>query len=191
MLSSVQAAATFTSAEPPFEDPNAKYDPPPYPPPDWPFVPPSRCALEQTASHALGPTVDHELRCQWGLPVCGEILRDGTTPTVRAHLRERHGIGLGLARHSGKQRIQCLWGGKCTRTDTILSAGMGKHVATCHLKSTRRSCEFCGQVFCRPDSLARHDFLYCARVKELRGGGNRRRSTRKVAAAATSDGYVC
>ncbi len=107
------------------------------------------------------------LRCLWG-GRCGTLLANATVQEIRAHLREAHGVP-GRDRTA---RIPCLWDGRCSRSsDFILPGGMGKHVATCHFKIMRRSCASCGQAFCRQDSLVRHEYLYCPKLR-----GDKRRT---------------
>ncbi|KAI1798128.1 hypothetical protein LXA43DRAFT_10353 [Ganoderma leucocontextum] len=147
------------------------YDPPPYSPSGIPFVSPSTLARVQELSETLVTFSGHELRCHWGTPACGQGLGDGSSATVRAHLRDAHGIGLGTGTHNAKRAsAHCLWDGECSRTsELILVSGMGKHVATCHLKTTRLSCASCGQTFSRQDSLTRHAYLYCRTLKRVEG----------------------
>ncbi|KAI0746863.1 hypothetical protein C8Q80DRAFT_802755 [Daedaleopsis nitida] len=130
--------------------------------------PPRSRADEHPDAERTGP-----LRCLWG-GGCGAVLRDATVQEIRAHLRDTHGI----PGRNRTERIPCLWDGRCARTsDAILPGGMGKHIATCHLKSMRKSCASCGQAFCRQDSLARHELLYCpnGRGERKKGPASRRR----------------
>ncbi|KAI0711185.1 hypothetical protein C8T65DRAFT_647813, partial [Cerioporus squamosus] len=112
------------------------------------------------------------LCCLWG-GRCGALLANATVQEIRAHLREAHGVP-GRDRTA---RIPCLWDGRCSRSsDFILPGGMGKHVATCHFKIMRRSCASCGQAFCRQDSLVRHEYLYCPKLR-----GDKRRKKQPAA----------
>lgn len=118
------------------------------------------------------------LRCLWG-GRCGALLPNATVQEIRTHLREAHGVP-GRDRTA---RIPCLWDGRCSRSsDCILPGGMGKHVATCHFKIMRRSCASCGQAFCRQDSLVRHEYLYCPKLR-----GDKRRKKRSAARRVLSD----
>ena len=129
---------------------------------------------------AADPAVEAQagLRCLWG-GRCGALLPNATVQEIRAHLREAHGVP-GRDRTA---RIPCLWDGRCSRSsDCILPGGMGKHVATCHFKIMRRSCASCGQAFCRQDSLVRHEYLYCPKLR-----GDRRKKKRPSARRVVSD----
>ncbi|RPD65605.1 hypothetical protein L226DRAFT_237749 [Lentinus tigrinus ALCF2SS1-7] len=118
------------------------------------------------------------LRCLWG-GRCGALIPNATVQEIRAHLREAHGVP-GRDRTA---RIPCLWDGRCSRSsDCILPGGMGKHIATCHFKIMRRSCASCGQAFCRQDSLVRHEYLYCPKLR-----GDKRRKKRPAARRVLSD----
>ena len=112
------------------------------------------------------------LRCLWGAG-CGAPLQGTTIGEIRAHLREAHGV----PGRDKATRIPCLWGGHCSRSsDPILPGGMGKHIATCHFKSMRKSCASCGQAFCRQDSLSRHELLYCPKLRRGDDGRRKRRA---------------
>lgn len=110
------------------------------------------------------------LRCLWG-GSCRAPLQSAAIPAIRAHLRDAHGV----PGRDKMTRIPCIWDGRCCRSsDAILPGGMGKHIATCHLKSMRKLCASCGQAFCRQDSLTRHEMLYCPKLH--RGDGRRKRA---------------
>ncbi|KAM5533889.1 hypothetical protein V8D89_012429 [Ganoderma adspersum] len=142
---------------PPSTTPGTSFPSPPTPPLVQEFLDP------QATHQGYGP------RCLWGTQACDQKLSDGSSATVRAHLRDAHGIGLGTGA-SNARRARCLWGGECSlSSEHILVSGMAKHVATCHLKTTSLSCPSCGRVCSRRDALQRHADLYCQAAKQPGG----------------------
>lgn len=145
------------------------YGIPPYPTPGVSFL---SSPTSHQVQELLDPPATHPNygpRCLWGTAACGQRLNDGSSATIRAHLRDAHGIGLGTGA-SNARRARCLWGGECSLgSEHILVSGIAKHIATCHLKTTSLSCPSCGQVCSRRDALQRHTDLYCRAAKPPTG----------------------
>ncbi|KAJ3012091.1 hypothetical protein NUW54_g1974 [Trametes sanguinea] len=90
--------------------------------------------------------------CQWD--GCGLQLGNVTLRGVREHLREHHFRNRSPPL-SGKDMIECRWGGNCGR-DKMQWENLPKHLAECHFRSMTRVCDQCGGSFARGDTLRRH-----------------------------------
>ncbi|KAI9063553.1 hypothetical protein FKP32DRAFT_678622 [Trametes sanguinea] len=90
--------------------------------------------------------------CQWD--GCGLQLGNVTLRGVREHLREHHFRNRSPPL-SGKDMIECRWGGNCGR-DKMQWENLPKHLAECHFRSMTRICDQCGGSFARGDTLRRH-----------------------------------
>ncbi|PIL27587.1 hypothetical protein GSI_10738 [Ganoderma sinense ZZ0214-1] len=175
-MAAVPTVAYPSSASFPVPANGTYHDTPPYTTSGMSFPSPQRPPQVQELSDSRASHHSHALRCLWGTPACGQRLSDGSSATVRAHLREAHGIGHGTSAPDARRATaRCLWGGECSlNSEHILVSGMGKHVATCHLKTTSLSCPSCGRVCSRQDALRRHADLYCRAARQAGDHGDGR-----------------
>ncbi|KAI0945482.1 hypothetical protein AcW1_001697 [Taiwanofungus camphoratus] len=94
------------------------------------------------------------VRCCFGAVPCGKEFRT-TASAIKRHLKKYH-FG-GDECWQDKARAQCAW--LCGTEECSLEmdcGSLGSHIASVHLRSTRRMCRYCMRSFSRSDSLARH-----------------------------------
>lgn len=110
--------------------------------------------------------------CQWG-DGCGILLDDIGPGGIKRHLRDFHKQAF------EDERGHCQWAVGDHQCGKLLNcAGLGKHVAACHIRSTLRSCDYCGRDIGRPDSLKRHMKYYCP-LRGCRSSKDQRNSESK------------
>ncbi|KAL6303283.1 hypothetical protein BKA93DRAFT_788976 [Sparassis latifolia] len=110
------------------------------------------------ASHLAVAPAACQILCLWDGGRCNMHLEKLTAAAVKGHLREHHFEGKWDERRSGL----CKWhtkGAPCDRS--MMHENFGKHVASVHLHSLERFCQFCGDRFSRIDALARHVRDWC------------------------------
>lgn len=101
--------------------------------------------------------------CRWGAHPCGILLDDVTASGIARHLKDHH---YNVGGWHNRYRGPCLWrgaDGACCNRDMFYGT-FGKHTATVHLQTLKRTCRLCHATFSRGDALRRHLDAYCPKT---------------------------